>query len=305
MIAVLPSHIAGETYESLLGRLGRRAFAGGVRALRCDNAHRRCTLIPPQEFIASLANPAWMTLRELLDEHTLLPIIRPFLDADEADSLSARLAQGAADSRVSSFLSEHERHCPDCRKVEFDSFAESGVQALHQLRWLTKCHVHHCMLSDGRDLSPTVFPNELLACAPTLSRPDLTLLNGIQKSTVWLAKANLPPLGRQSWRSFHRASLTRRFGISSPFFCSDLYKVARLVSKRLTKLLWLPMLSSQSNWVQAAVRFPRGTTHPLHHIVLLRLCGETTATAVEKIRARKASPGGGGVSVRQLEFHFK
>lgn len=304
MISVLPSPVWGETYESLLNRLGRRTYANGVRPLRREAAYGLQGLIAPQDFIARLAVPEWMTLNDLLDNHTLLPIIRLFLDPDEAVSLTERLARGSGDKRLSNLVAEQTRRCPDCERSEFDSFRDTAVQSLHQLGWITRCHIHHCMLSDGRDLSATVFPNELLACASTLSRPDVTLLNGIQKSTVWLAKANLPPLGRSKWRVFHRAALTRRFGINPPYPRKELYKVARLVSKRLTKLLGLPTFSSENNWLEAAVHRPHGITNPLHHIVLLRLCGETAASAVEKIRSGKPGRDVPGNFTEQLSLRF-
>jgi hypothetical protein len=302
MISVLPSHIPGETFESLLARLGRRTYVNGIRPLRREVRGQLEGLISPLEFIANLAVPEWMSLDDLLEQHTLLPIIRPFLDAAEAERLRERIARGLGNSVVSSLLAERERQCPDCRREEFDSFNEAGIRIFHQLRWITRCQVHQCMLSDGRDLSAEVFPNELLACASTLSRPDIMMLNGIQKSTVWLAKAKLPALGRKHWRAFHRAALTRRFDIGYPYPRRELHKISRLVSKRLTKLLWLPSLSHYSNWLEAAVLRPNGVPHPLHHILLLRLCGETAASAVEKIQARKAALGNWGHCATQLQL---
>lgn len=305
MISVFPCPIWGETYESLLTRLGRRTYATGVRPLRRKDVYGLKGLIAPQDFVGRLAVAEWMTLNDLLNNHTLLPMVRVFLDPGEAVSLKDRLARGTGDKRLSNLLADDTRRCPDCERSEFDSLRETSVQLLHQLHWITRCHVHHCMLSDGRDLSASVFPNELLACASTLSRPDLTLLNGIQKSTVWLAKANLPPLGRNRWRAFHRAALTRRFGINPPFPRKELHKVARLVSKRLTKLLWLPMLSFENNWLVEAVHRPCGVTNPLHHIVLLRLCGETTASAVEKILSCRPAQEGQDNFGKQLLLRFE
>lgn len=77
--------------------------------------------------------------------------------------------------------------------------------------------------------------------------------------------------------------LQEQFGINPPYPQGELFKVANRISKHLSMLLGLCMHSAGANWLEKAVRSPRGTINPLHHIALVRLCGERMETAVAKM----------------------
>ena len=283
MIGALPLPIQGEMFESLVARLGRRISAKGrIRNKDLQPGTSVAGRLCPERLVASLANPQWLSLPGILEEQTVLPIFRPFLDAQTHNTFARNLAQARRMSRVTQALANARRFCPICRNTEFIELGEAGWHLIHQLRWVWRCQAYHCALWELN----TRFDGPADACpidTQCQSRADLEVLKSIERDTKWLAGARVPPLGALRWRAFHRAALTERFGIKPPYFRSELFKLAHRIRPRARQWLGLSMISYMDHWLATVVVTQHGTTDPLLHLATLRVCGIKISEAVTRI----------------------
>jgi hypothetical protein len=288
MIVALPSRIPGEAFESFASRIYARSYAGGLAAYRAQIKRiSRRNKLSPNLLAAELAVPEWLPVANIIENHTVFPILRPFLDSEEADGVEERLANGHCNKNVSALLSEMIRYCPECRKTELEGIDGAGWLTLNQLYWMRRCQGHKCALWETDNSDGHTGPNTSIPVVTgVVSRANFEFLNAIERGTTWLAGAQVEPLGRNRWREYHKAALTREFGIAPPYSLRELYAIAHKVSGRVRYWLQLPMLCQYSNWLEAAINRPKSTAHPLYHLVVLRLCRDTISNAVSCIRTQ-------------------
>lgn len=280
MIASFPQVIPGETFESIVTRLSKRITTQG-RPLKGhyfpgDTVEGRFS---PMKLAENLAVPEWLPLSRLLEENTPLPVIRPFLDAEDCARVSRQLVTSERSVTVTRTLAPHRRFCCDCRTTELEGLAEVGWQVLHQFRWIWRCQTHHgalWQLAPASKLKAVARPVDT-GCR---NRADFETLKAIERDTKWLVGARVPPLGRIRWKNFHRRALTQRFGIQPPYASRPLFSIAHVLPPRARAWLQLPMISHLDNWLLTAVRRQSGTTDPLLHLATLRLCGIKVSDAV-------------------------
>lgn len=286
MITVMSQPIAGESYESMVQRLSARAFPTHRRPLWMDKLGKRSArIIPPGELVSRLAVPEWLPIDQLLEEFTTLPIQRPFLNPSDERTLIERLKTGVQHTNESDLLANAPRFCEICRRTEFEAIAESGWHGLHQMRWMTRCLGHKTPLCEASAKSSVLdfTVQGIHVFTGCTSRRDLTFLNGVEKDTVWLAGARVPALGRLRWRDFHRAALTKRFGIQPPYLRRELFRIAQKVPRRVARWLQLPIVSPVDHWLETTILRQNGITKPLFHLCTLRLCGISVREAVASL----------------------
>lgn len=289
MIGSLPQRIPGETFESMVARLSGRITAhGGPLKGRDFLGEAAAERFSPDKLLTSLAVPEWLTLTGLLEEHTVLPVFRPFLDQVDCDRLVRQLKVSEKSATISRTLAPTLRFCPDCRTTELEGIAEVGWQVLHQFRWFWRCQTHRCALWQlpPRGTKQAATPLDT-GCR---TRADIQTLNAIERDTKWLAGARVPPLGRLRWKEFHRAAITARFGIQPPYISCDLFPLAHGIPPKVRAWLQLPMISHLDNWLLSTVRGQVGTSNPLLHLATLRLCGKKIRDAVRQLTAAEPAP---------------
>lgn len=286
MIAVLPPRVPGESYESLVARVARRVHPGQTRnPLLTRHRGRTSPAVTPKELVDMLAVPQWLPLSDIIEEHTVFPVLRPFLDMEEAKRQEVRLANGLLAATIAEVTATDSRFCPKCRVEELLPLPEVGRHWIHQFFWICRCHKHRCALrvdvrqGSSRQTSDGV---PLDTCCIT-SKAD-RFLRQVEQDTIWLSKARLPPLGRVNWRALHRKLLIERFGISPSMPRRDLYEIALQIPSSARKWLRLNYSSYCDHWIEATVGRSEGVTHPLNHLCLLRLCRVAVKEAVEALR---------------------
>lgn len=242
----------------------------------------------PDKLLASLVVPEWLTLSGLLEEHTVLPVFRPFLDQEDCNRLVGELKVSKKSATITRTLAPTLRFCPECQATEFEGIAGAGWQVLHQFSWFWRCQTHHCALwqMPARGSTSAATPID----SGCRNRADFETLRAIERDTKWLAGARVPPLGRLRWKEFHRAAITERFGIQPPYTSRDLFPLAHGISPRARAWLQLPMVSYLDNWLLTTVRSQAGTTNPLLHLATLRVCGKRVADAVRQLTAAEPAP---------------
>jgi hypothetical protein len=285
MIGTLPIPLDGETFESLVTRLARRLSEHdrirNARNMAGDGAEGRFS---PLRLVSNLANPEWLQLSQILESHTPLRILRPFMNPADCDRIIRQLSRAEKPYTVSRTQADRQRICPECRTTELEGIAEVGWRVLHQFRWMWRCQTHHCPLWQSpasNELKVTAKPVET-GCR---NRADFETLKALERDTKWLMGKQVPALGRLRWREFHRASLTERFGIQPPYTSRELFHLAHGISPRARAWLQLPMVSHLDNWLLTAVRRQHGATNPLLHLATLRVCGKRVAEAVRQLTA--------------------
>lgn len=296
MIESLPQRIEGETFESLVSRVGRRISpTGRIHRLGPITGESFAGRLSPAGMVGSLLNPEWLSLPQVLEEHTALPIFRPFLDPPACARFVQNLARARRILRVTQATSPRLRYCPTCRNTEFVQLAEAGWHLVHQLRWIWRCQTHQCPLWQI-NTRPDGAADAYLVDSGCRTRANVEDLKAIERDTKWLLGARVPPLGRLRWRAFHRAALTGKFGIQPPYASAKLFQIAHEIGPRPRQWLNLSMISHLDNWLFTVVRTPLGTTDPLLHLATLRVCGKRASDAVAEITKQQSvlRPDDGG-----------
>lgn len=285
MIAALPPRVPGESYESLVARVARRMHPGLLRnPLTVRHGTRVNPVVTPRELVDMLVVPEWLPLSDIIEEHTVFPLLRPFLDPDVAKRQEDRLAHGmlGATTAAVTVTAHASRFCLTCRKDEVLNLPEIGQHWMHQLFWMSRCHKHRCPL---RTFAPSLAGSRGTEGSPIVT--DCTtanaarFLHAIEQETIWLSTAKLPPLGRNRWRTLHRKLLTEHLGVPINMSRRRLYDIALRFPKPVRAWLRLNYTSHCDNWLEATVTRPAGVTNPVNHLCLLHLCGITTKQAVQ------------------------
>ena len=292
--------IPGETFDSFAARICLRNEAVSAPAkLRTFAALGGEGRVSPAGLLASVLNPAWLRMGDLLENHTMLPLFRPFMDVEGYQRLSALTADGQKSHVMYDTVARPARVCPTCHETELEGIAEAGWHVIHQVRWLWRCQSHKTPLwavPKGRRQVARVHE----VATGCTSRADRETLRAIERDTVWLFGARIPPLGRKNWADFHRAAVAKRFGIKPPYSRAELLKVARRIGPKARAWLGLTLKSQEVNWVVTAICTATGSAEPLINLAMLRVCGIKVATAVMALQGRP-STGGQRQSTMNLE----
>jgi hypothetical protein len=107
-----------------------------------------CSPHPIQRLLTKISSPK--KAQAILEEHSLLPFFRPFLNSVERDQLSKRFLEGDLSNYIGQFTDQDRyiRLCPKC--AQRDSRRQEGVylRRIHQLRPFLFCPEHRVPLQE-------------------------------------------------------------------------------------------------------------------------------------------------------------
>jgi hypothetical protein len=100
-------------------------------------------------FISSEAGLAFTNINQLIQEHSLLAIYRPFLDPTIWDKLIGRLKSNSNQGMLKTLgiynnspFHTQDQFCPDCIKSEFKQYGFAYAHRCHQIKGNYICHKH-------------------------------------------------------------------------------------------------------------------------------------------------------------------
>lgn len=299
-----PEPFADETLHSVLSRYVRLSgFRGAGEAIALppwkgsfsDNVPFPCRL---NELENALPSGTGLTVRRIIEGHTLLPYYRPFLSEPQlrqacyqmefGPSAGLKLCMGLIASRL-----EHAscaRFCLDC--IAHDQ-AHEGVaywHRVHQLPGVYVCPYHEAPLMVLEHRTFSQFRRRLMLPDDdaVISRAYSLVISAVQRSRLLdlatcsntLLQASAPPLDPARIRSsLLRAAATS--GVASPAYRLRLRHLASFIETYIDllpdsgeyRILAGHSLGSTPTWVTKLLRRPRHSHHPLKYIVLANALG--------------------------------
>ncbi|XHX76328.1 MAG: TnsD family transposase [Stenomitos frigidus ULC029] len=304
MIGCFPDPYPDELLYSICARFHQRVQypnkKGTMRELFGDEAVIAVVDLPSNLGSLVLALPLGSphTVERLINRHTLFPFFAPFLHPEQAQQLLADMegARGPAIKMRSGVMAstvqppEWLRFCPLCVQQDKQKFGESYWHRLHQLPGIEVCTEHNvCLLDSQVRIQNPQTRHEFVAAEQGIQLPksrSFSLLNSyheillkIAQDAAWLLKQTTFPSGLEVLSKRYRELLAER-GLAT---YSGRVRVSELLREfsqfypndLLQSLQCEIDTESQHNWLFRLVRSPKGSQHPLHHLLLMQFLGHT------------------------------
>jgi hypothetical protein len=278
--------------------------------------------------VAALPSNRPYTVDYLIDKHTALPFYAPFLNPKQyrrirQDMIAAHGPRVHTRSGVMASTIHPPkwlRFCPDCVQEDEQQWGEGYWHRLHQLPGILMCHKHQAYLvnSQVRILNPKT-RHEFISARQAvqlnlLPKLDLTeqhqrYLCRLAEDAAWLLQNIKSVPGLDVLLSRYRHLLAKR----------DLATYNGRV--RASKLLldftdhygaeFLRLLecdiddTSQHNWLFRLVRSPKGSQHPIRHLLLIQFLGHSVESFFKLPRQYRPFGKGPWLCLNKAADHYR
>ncbi|MBD2086960.1 TnsD family transposase [Trichocoleus sp. ST-U3] len=249
--------------------------------------------------IAALPRGHGYAVKQLIDNHTLLPFYSPFLPSDRVsclrqdmegkNGLLAQMRSGIIGSCIC--LPEWLRLCPVCTEEDQKQFDGGRYwHRLHQVPGVEVCPIHDVFLENSKVRAQAKRSRyELISANQAIEKTSSRLLNPsdpchnvllrIAQDVAWLLKQRELVPGLESIRDRYLWLLTERNLASR----GGKVRVSALLEAfksyyfydLLERLQCVPNEQDKNNWLFRLVRSPRQARHPLYHLLLIQFLGYT------------------------------
>jgi len=304
MISCFPDGYPDELFYSLCARFYRRVQypnkKNAIRELLGDSASVATVDFPNNlgHLVSVLPKNTHYTVQYLIDKHTLLPFYSPFILTDQVDNLRMNMESGGNSSihmrsgvTASTIQSpKFFRYCPECLKEDRDLYGESYWHRLHQIPGVKVCPKHHVFLTDSQVRTQnarsryefisldTIF-QPVESTGISLQNPHHKILLKIAEGADWLLQNSRTTTDLEVLAKRYRRLLADR-GLatySGKVWVSKLIpEFIQFFSHELLEQLECEIdIDSQHNWLNRLVRSPRGSQHPIRHLLLIEFLGHT------------------------------
>jgi len=238
------------------------------------------------------------TVERLISNHTLYPFYAPFLERKQARQLWADMegARGPSIYMRSGVMAstvqpmEWLRFCPACAQQDKEQLGEYYWHRIHQLPGIQVCPEHNVRVLDSKiRIQNPQTRHEFVSAERGIQLPksrSYKLLNlhqavllRIAEDAAWLLKQHplTPRLDTLAKR--YRELLAERdlATYSGRVRVSELLnQFCECYSPELLEYLQCQIdVESQHNWLFRLVRSPKGSQHPLRHLLLMQFLGHT------------------------------
>lgn len=308
MITVFLTPYLDELFYSLIARYAALMQFSSKRAIFLSLFNTKNYAVSPwlamrlKELIKQLPQSSTWTVDHIIDEHTLLPFVAPFLPVTRVQQIRTAMEQtyrgnllqlaGLRGRQVK--LSPYLRYCPACVVADRQKYGETYWHRLHQMPGVLVCPIHQVWLADSPvsiqapDQSMELVSAEqagLMTEAHFLEMDDLT-----SQTLLYLAQ-EYAWLSTQPGLELDLAELRQRYLVAliSRNLASPLGKIFRVkltqefqvcYSSNLLRLLQceLPSTSTHSWLIHTLNPTPTlQNTYPLYHLLLTHFLGFTFA----------------------------
>jgi hypothetical protein len=268
------------------------------------------------------------TVKRLIENHTLFPFFAPFLASQQVQQLWADMEgeRGSAIHMRSGVMAstvqppEWLRFCPLCAEQDKQRFGEFYWHRLHQLPGVEVCPEHQVRIlnSQIRILNPQT-RHEFVSAERGIQIPrshSYRLLNlhqaillRIAQDAAWLLKQQSLLPGLEVLAKRYRDLLAERDLATY----SGRVRVSELLGKfceccpsdLLDQLQCQIDFESQHNWLFRLVRSPKGSQHPLRHLLLMQFLGHTTESFFKLPKQFKPFGKGPWFCLNKTADHFR
>lgn len=308
MIGILPALHSDELFYSICANYQDLIGARSFRVVDEDLFGKR-TRSSPLAFPCrldhlekQLPQNISITAEQLIEGHTLLPFLRPFLTGKRAkeiaygikgDGIGLLLNRGFGLARMPQSL----RYCSLCAATDREKYSAAYWHRIHQVPGIYVCP-HHQVLLD--EISPVIVNKGM--CTSYLSaehsiplRHEVRSINQFDQwhllqlwladQVLWLLQNPCPVLNRERLVHFYRVQL-----MANGFERIDTRRVAnfmrvleRMVSPEwIQELGWSPQITyNRVCWVHEVLLHGSGQT--LKHLLIMRCLGVTIEEMVRRL----------------------
>lgn len=254
------------------------------------------------------------TSERIIWEHTLFPLYKPFLPQERAEKIIESMKRsdrgGTIHSQIGIMAStipvmRYMRYCPKCHQDDEDKYGEPYWHRIHQVSGVMVCPIHKTWLCESDIVihSPNkhvfyTLQNQLTDMSAKKD-DDILWLDKylfIAESAFWIlnhliSHQNSLNLTKRYLRFLQQKNLAT---ITGRIKQNDLVQeFIGYYGQPFLKRIYCEIKESQDNWLSKMVRKPRGTTHPLHHLLLIGFLG-ITAEELFEIDSNLNGPFGKG-----------
>lgn len=300
MLANFPIPHPDELFYSVCGRYGERTRYSNQKLLLEELFGR-----PTATTVVDLPNDLNMlvsglgknhpsTFRNFVGKHTLFPFYRPFLPQKRVRKVLKAMKHGgdihmtigvmASSVRAPLYL----KHCPVCAERDRERYGEAYWHRLPQLPGIEICPDHLVWLErSGVRRSNRSMRHAFMTLEAVVEVPEPrfickeadgdAVLLWIAEQAKLLLENSFPVLGIEELRHRYRWLLAER-GLASYSGRIRAEALTEAFSNTydqatLNRLQCPVNADSEHNWLLRLVRSPKGTQHPLKHLLLIRFLG--------------------------------
>ncbi|KMM36354.1 TnsD family Tn7-like transposition protein [Guptibacillus hwajinpoensis] len=228
--------------------------------------------------------------QEVIENHTLYPIYRPFIPPDRSNDIIKSMIQnnggsihtrtGISASNIKPF--NYLRYCPSCCEDDFDKYGETYWHRIHQVPGVLVCPIHSVPIRNSSALIKHANQHEFIiankiTCSNNAERIlPLELIKPLfelAKILQWILNNNLRPRSLNFYRTHYIERLKER-GLAT-------------YSNRIRKKEWyssfqgrfnaefLEMIQSEVNikedcdWLTMIMQKHRRSFHPVRHALIM------------------------------------
>jgi len=333
MIGCFPDPYPDELLYSVCARFHERVQypnkKNTLRELFGDEAAIAVVDLPSNLRNLASALPAGSpyTVERLITQHTLLPFFAPFLHPKQFRQLWADMegSRGPAIHMRSGLMAsvvqppEWLRFCPECVQEDKQQFSESYWHRLHQIPGVEICPQHQVRLVDSqvRVQNPTTRHEFITAeqgiklpksQSYTLKYSHHNILLKIAQNAIWLLEEHISPPGLTILLKRYRELLAERDLATY----SGRVRVSKLLEefKRfypdelLQRLQCEIDTESEHSWLLRLVRSPKGSQHPLRHLLLIQFLDHNAESFFKLPKQFKPFGTGPWLCLNRTASHF-
>ena len=329
MIRFLPTPLPDETLYSIVARFfALCGYSNSKAALR--ELFGRDTVFPLScvpGHLEAFARITGIRLSRLISENTAVPYFQPFLSTQTFELLLQRMRHNAGSaiklglglpaSRLGA--AEPLRYCEECANSDIANYGTGYWHRAHQLPGVLVCPVHGSVLTvfDTAEIAARfalqlplrLGPSNHLGYRRLFANSEIAALRNLSRDSTELLARNLSPIPPGNLSAIYMHAVARKGWM----FGSRRIHPSQIIDHVSETLQALPQVSpfldlklqGDDNWAVRLLRAPRGTVHPLKHILLIRTLFDDFAQFVSETKRFHKKPIAASQSSVRGDCHSK
>ncbi|WP_226683446.1 TnsD family transposase [Sutcliffiella horikoshii] len=257
------------------------------------------------------------TSNDIINNHTILPYYKPWIPINRYTTLINKMVNGKGSDlymllgRTASSIKSKQSlyYCEDCVKFETKMYGEAYWHRTHQLDGVLVCHIHKKFLIKSTvDLRKRTNKHSLFTLDNSIeindsnrtaySGDDFNHLLTVAEQSYALLEPRFTALTPEKLRVFYVSKLREMelLTLSGNIRWDKLIPSFTIYYGDNVLKEWKSNISigAEDTWLHKVLRKPRGSCHPLRHILLISFLGETVESLLTKMNIGDYNPFGVG-----------